>query len=60
VLPLPKKRREAYRRMAQKAGRIWREHGALAYRSAPGRRRAGHAARPEAHGVRRLEVLVDV
>jgi uncharacterized protein YbaA (DUF1428 family) len=29
VVPVPKKSLPAYRRMAQKAGRIWREHGAL-------------------------------
>jgi uncharacterized protein YbaA (DUF1428 family) len=29
VLPVPKKNLLAYRRMAQKAGAIWREHGAL-------------------------------
>ena len=29
VLPLPKKNVAAYRRMAQKAGKVWREHGAL-------------------------------
>jgi uncharacterized protein YbaA (DUF1428 family) len=29
VVPLPKKNLHAYRRMAQKAGKIWREHGAL-------------------------------
>ena len=29
VLPLPKKQIPAYRRMARKAGKIWREHGAL-------------------------------
>jgi uncharacterized protein YbaA (DUF1428 family) len=32
VLPIPKKNRAAYRRMARFAGRIWREHGALEYR----------------------------
>jgi uncharacterized protein YbaA (DUF1428 family) len=32
VLPVPKKNLEAYRRMAQKAGKIWREHGALEFR----------------------------
>lgn len=31
VLPVPKKNIEAYRRIARNAGRIWREHGALAY-----------------------------
>ncbi|MGH7886291.1 MAG: DUF1428 domain-containing protein [Candidatus Binatia bacterium] len=32
VLPVPKKNLPAYRRMAQKAGKIWREHGALEFR----------------------------
>jgi uncharacterized protein YbaA (DUF1428 family) len=31
VLPVPKKKIAAYRRMAQKAGKIWREHGALEF-----------------------------
>ena len=31
VVPVPKKNIEAYRRMARRAGKIWREHGALAY-----------------------------
>jgi uncharacterized protein YbaA (DUF1428 family) len=29
VVPVPKKNLTAYRRMAQKAGKIWREYGAL-------------------------------
>lgn len=32
VVPVPKKKLAAYRRMAQKAGKIWREHGALEVR----------------------------
>ncbi len=32
VVPVPKKKLPAYRRMALKAGRIWREYGALDYR----------------------------
>jgi uncharacterized protein YbaA (DUF1428 family) len=32
VLPVPKSKLDAYRRMARKAGKIWREHGALEYR----------------------------
>ena len=32
VLPVPRKRLQAYRRMAQKAGKVWREHGALEFR----------------------------
>jgi uncharacterized protein YbaA (DUF1428 family) len=31
VLPVPRRSLAAYRRMAQKAGRIWQEHGALEY-----------------------------
>lgn len=31
VLPVPKKNLAAYRRMARKAGKVWREHGALEY-----------------------------
>lgn len=31
VLPVPTEKLEAYRRMARKAGKIWREHGALEY-----------------------------
>ena len=31
VLPVPKKKLQAYRRIAQKAGKVWREHGALEF-----------------------------
>ena len=31
VLPVPKKNLAAYRRMAQTAGKVWRDHGALEY-----------------------------
>ena len=36
VLAVPKRKLEVYRRMARKAGRIWREHGALEYRECVG------------------------
>lgn len=36
VLPVPKKNLEAYRRMAQKAAKIWRQHGALEFRECVG------------------------
>jgi len=36
VLPVPKKNLQAYRRLAQKAGKIWREHGALDYKECIG------------------------
>ena len=32
VVPVPKKNLKAYRRLARKAGKIWREHGALEFR----------------------------
>ena len=32
VLPVPKKKLGAYRRMARKAGKVWLEHGALQFR----------------------------
>src|SRR5262245_62870876 len=31
VVPVPKKNLSAYRRLATKAGKVWREHGALEY-----------------------------
>ncbi len=31
VVPVPKKKVGAYRNMARKAGKVWREHGALEY-----------------------------
>jgi uncharacterized protein YbaA (DUF1428 family) len=36
VLPVPKKNLSVYRQIAQKAGKIWREHGALEYRECVG------------------------
>ncbi len=34
VVPVPRRNIDAYRRMARKAGRVWRDHGALEYREA--------------------------
>src|SRR5436190_9592972 len=36
VLPVPKKNLAAYRRLAQKAGKVWREYGALEFRECVG------------------------
>jgi uncharacterized protein YbaA (DUF1428 family) len=36
VVPVPTRNIDAYRRMARKAGKIWREHGALEYRECVG------------------------
>ena len=36
VVPVPKKNLQDYRRMSQKAGKVWRDHGALQYVEASG------------------------
>ena len=36
VIPVPKRNLAAYRRMALKSGKIWKEHGALEYRECVG------------------------
>jgi len=36
VVPVPKKSVQAYRRMARKAGKVWRGHGALEFRECIG------------------------
>lgn len=36
VIPIPKENVENYREMAQKAGEVWKEHGALEYYEAVG------------------------
>jgi uncharacterized protein YbaA (DUF1428 family) len=32
VVPVPKNKVEAYRRLAKKAGKVWRDHGALEFK----------------------------
>jgi uncharacterized protein YbaA (DUF1428 family) len=32
IVPVPKKKLAAYLRMARKAGKVWREHGAIGFR----------------------------
>ena len=36
VLPVPKRHLQAYRRVAQRAARVWRDHGALEVRECVG------------------------
>ena len=36
LLPVPKRKLQAYLRIARRAGRIWREHGALEFRECVG------------------------
>jgi uncharacterized protein YbaA (DUF1428 family) len=60
VVPVPKKNLPAYRRMAQKAGKVWREHGALEYIEAvaddvePGK----HTSFPQSVKLKKGEVVV--
>ena len=32
VVPVPKRKLDAYRRLSRKSGKVWREHGALEFR----------------------------
>jgi uncharacterized protein YbaA (DUF1428 family) len=60
VLPVPKKKLATYRRMAEQAGKVWREHGALAYVEAaaddvkPGK----HTSFPQSVKLKRGETVV--
>ena len=36
LVPVPKKNLQSYRRIAQQAGKIWREHGAMDYKECVG------------------------
>jgi len=36
VLPVPRRKLEAYRRVARTASKVWRDHGALEYRECAG------------------------
>jgi uncharacterized protein YbaA (DUF1428 family) len=36
LLIVPKKKLDAYKKLARKAGKVWREHGALEYRECVG------------------------
>ena len=52
VIPVQKKNVAAYRRVAQKAGRIWREHGALEYRECVGEDLKAAFALPFPRGIK--------
>ena len=60
VLPVPSAKLDAYKRMARKAGKVWKEHGALAYVEAvaedvkPGKR----TSFPQAVKLKEDEVVV--
>jgi len=60
VLPVPRKKLAAYRRMAAKSGKVWRDHGALEYVECvaddvkPGK----HTSFPQSVKLRKGEVVV--
>jgi uncharacterized protein YbaA (DUF1428 family) len=60
LIPLPKRKVAEYRRIARKAGKVWREHGALEYRECIGDdlRVKGVVPFPKRAGVRPGETVV--
>jgi uncharacterized protein YbaA (DUF1428 family) len=60
VLPVPRKKLAQYRRMAQLGGKVWMEHGALAYVEAvaddvkPGK----HTSFPQSVKLKKGEVVI--
>jgi len=60
VVPVPKSKKAAYIKMARKAGKVWKEHGALEYRESfaddvkPGK----VTSFPQAVKLKRNEVVV--
>jgi uncharacterized protein YbaA (DUF1428 family) len=60
LLPIPTKKLDAYRALARKASRIWKEHGALDYRECVGDDLDSHGmgSFPKAAGVKKGETVV--
>ena len=60
VVPVPRKNLETYRKMARKAGRVWREHGALEYIECVGDdvKPGKHTSFPKAVKLKAGEVVV--
>ena len=60
VLPLPKKNLNAYRRLAQLAGRVWKDHGALEYIEcvADDVKKGKHTSFPQSVKLKRGETVV--
>jgi uncharacterized protein YbaA (DUF1428 family) len=59
VVPVPKKSRQAYVRMARKAGKVWREHGALDYKECIGDdvKPGKHTSFPQSVKLKKNEVV---
>ena len=60
LLPLPKKNIQTYRRLAEQAAKLWREHGALEYRECIGDdlTGCGMVPFPQAAGAKKGETVV--
>jgi uncharacterized protein YbaA (DUF1428 family) len=60
VVPVPRKNLESYRKMARRAGRVWREHGALEYIECVGDdvKKGKHTSFPQAVKLKPGEVVV--
>jgi uncharacterized protein YbaA (DUF1428 family) len=60
VIPVPKRNVDAYRQIARKAGRIWREHGALEFREcvAEDVKPGEHTSFPQSVELKRGETVV--
>jgi uncharacterized protein YbaA (DUF1428 family) len=60
VLPVPKSKVDEYRKMARKAGKVWREHGALDYKECVSEDvpRGQQATFPRTLGVKRSETVI--
>jgi uncharacterized protein YbaA (DUF1428 family) len=60
LIPLSKRKIAAYRRIARRAGKVWREHGALEYRECIGDDLGikGMASFPKRAGARAGETVV--
>ena len=52
VLPVPKRKMKAYKLIAQKASKLWREHGALEYRECAAEDLRASWAMPFPKGIR--------
>ena len=52
VIPVPRKKMPAYRRMAQKGAKIWRKHGALDYKECVGDDMNVHCGLPFPRGIK--------
>ena len=60
VLPVPRRKLAAYRKMAQKSGKVWKEHGAIDYVEAVADdvKKGKHTSFPQSVKLKKGEVVV--